>query len=95
MRFPKSINTLCPYCRKHVEHKVKLVKQKTRGSARPNAQANRRKLRHKKGYGGYGKYSKPAVSKKPTQRVDLRLECKECKKKHTKKGFRVKKFELV
>ncbi|MBU2520152.1 MAG: 50S ribosomal protein L44e, partial [Nanoarchaeota archaeon] len=51
--------------------------------------------RHKRGYGGHGKYSKPAVSKKPTQKVDLRLLCSECKKMQTKKGFRVKKFELV
>ena len=95
MKFPKAVNTYCPKCRKHTLHTVKVVKQHTRGSAHPNSKANRAKERWKRGYGGHGKYSKPAVGKKPTQKLDLRLECKECKKKHTKKGFRVKKFELV
>jgi len=95
MKFPRTIKTLCPYCKKHMEHTVKVVKQRARGSARPNAQANRRKDRHKRGYGGHGKYSKPAVAKKPTQKVDLRLACKTCGKMHIKRGFRVKKFELV
>ena len=95
MKYPKNIKTLCPKCRKHTEHGVKLAKKRTRGTARPNAMANRRKARHKSGYGNFGKYSKGAVGKKPTQKVDLRLQCKECKKIHTKKGFRAKKFELV
>ena len=94
MKFPKTINTLCPHCRKHTEHTVKVVRQKTRGSAHPNSKANRSKDRWKRGYGGHGKYSKPAVGKKPTPKLDLRLLCKTCKKMHTKRGFRVKKFEL-
>ena len=95
MKFPKTINTLCPTCRKHTEHTVKVVKQKARGSAHPQSKANRSKDRWKRGYGGHGKYSKPAVGKKPTQKLDLRLQCKVCKKMHTKKGFRAKKFELA
>lgn len=96
MKYPKTVNTLCPTCKAHKEHTIKQVKQKGRGKAHPNAQANRRKDRHKRGYGGHGKYSKPAVSKKPTQKMDLRLKCKECGKMHPlKRGFRVKKFELI
>ena len=95
MKFPKKIMALCPFCRKHSEHKVKLASKKTRGTAHPNSQANKSKDRNKRGFGGHGKYSKPAVSKKPTQKVDLRLKCDECGKSHTKKGFRVKKFEMV
>jgi large subunit ribosomal protein L44e len=95
MKFPKKIKTYCPTCKKHAIHIVKIAKKKTRGSAHPNAQSAKRKLRHKKGYGGHGKYSKPAAGKKPTQKLDLRLQCEECKKMHTKKGFRAKKFELV
>ena len=95
MKFPKIIKTLCPICRKHSEHKVKLASKKTRGTAHPNSQANKSKDRNKRGYGGHGKYSKPAVSKKPTQKVDLRLKCGDCGKSHTKKGFRSKKFEMV
>ena len=95
MKYPKVVNTFCPTCNTHKEHTVKQVKQKGRGKAKPNSQANRRKNRHKRGYGGHGKYSKPAVGKKPTQKVDLRLKCKECGKMHPIKGFRAKKFELV
>jgi len=95
MKYPKTIRTLCPKCGVHREHKVKMSKQKTRGSAHPNSKSNRQKVRLKRGYGGHGKFSKPAVPKKPTQKVDLRLQCTECKKMHTKKGFRIKKFELT
>jgi large subunit ribosomal protein L44e len=96
MKYPKTINMLCPKCRKHTEHKVKLGKQRTRGSAHPNSKSNRQKDRLKRGYGGHGKFSKPAVPKKPTQKLDLRYQCTECKKLSIKgKGFRVKKFELT
>jgi large subunit ribosomal protein L44e len=95
MKFPKKIRAYCPKCRKHTVHNVKMAKKRVRGTAHPNAQAAHRKDRHKRGYGGHGKYSKPAAGKKPTQKVDLRLECEECKKMHTKTGFRVKKFEMV
>jgi large subunit ribosomal protein L44e len=95
MKYPKKINTYCPSCRKHTVHNVKTAKKKVRGTAHPNSQSNKRKDRHKRGYGGHGKYSKPAVGKKPTQKVDLRLECADCKKSHTKPGFRIKKFEMV
>ena len=95
MKFPKKTNTLCPTCRKHTAHAVKHSRKKTRGTAHPMSQANKAKDRHKRGYGGHGKYSKPAVSKKPTQKQDLRLKCEDCGKSHNKKGFRVKKFELV
>ena len=95
MKYPKRMNTLCPKCRRHTEHTVKQAKRKTRGTARPMAQSAKQKSRLKRGYGGHGKFSKPAVAKKPTQRVDLRLTCTECKKSHTKKGFRIKKFEMV
>ncbi|MFH1978089.1 MAG: 50S ribosomal protein L44e [Candidatus Aenigmatarchaeota archaeon] len=95
MKYPKNVNTYCPKCKKHTEHVVKQGKQRGRGTAHPNSQSNKRKDRIKRGYGGHGKYSKPAVAKKPTQKVDLRFKCNECKKMHTKKGFRVKKLELT
>ena len=95
MKHPKKIMAHCPKSRKHTTHTVKTAKKKVRGTAHPNSQSNKRKDRHKRGYGGHGKYSKPAVGKKPTQKVDLRLECEECKKMHTKAGIRVKKFEMI
>jgi large subunit ribosomal protein L44e len=95
MKYPKKMKEYCPKCRKHTEHTVKAAKKKTRGTAHPNSQANKSKDRNKRGYGGHGKYSKPAVGKKPTQKVDLRFQCTVCKKSHTKVGFRAKKFEMV
>jgi len=95
MKFPKKIRTYCPRCRKHTSHLVKVVKKKTRGSAHPLSKSARQKGRLKRGYGGRGKFSKPAVGKKPTQKVDLRLLCDACNKMHIKRGFRAKKFELV
>ena len=95
MKFPKNMKTFCPTCKTHTEHTIKVNKQRARGSGHPNSKANRSKDRWKRGYGGHGKYSKPAVGKKPTQKIDLRLMCKVCKKMQMKKGFRAKKFELV
>ncbi len=96
MKYPKEINTYCPKCKKYTIHKVKISSKKGRGQAHPIGKAQRRQKEHTKGYGGHGKYSRPPVGKKPTQKVDLRFECTECKKEHTRgKGFRVKKLELV
>ena len=94
MKFPKLIRTLCPYCKKHTEHKVKQVKKKARGSAHPMSQSQKRFERKTKGYRGFPR-PKPKGEGKPTKKLDLRLQCGECSKIHTKRGFRVKKFELV
>ncbi len=96
MKYPKNVNAFCPTCKQHTKQTTKQVRQKGRGKAHPNSQANRRKDRWKRGYGGHGKYSKPAVSKKPTPKIDLRFTCMVCKKQSVRGiGFRVKKFELV
>jgi len=94
MKFPKNINTYCPYCRKHTAHTVKLQKKKPRGSAHPQSKSQLRFLRKLKGYGSFPRPN-PKGEGKATKKVDLRLTCSECKKMHTKKGFRIKKFELV
>ncbi len=55
----------------------------------------RRFLRKMKGFGSFPK-SNPHDRAKPTKKLDLRYECKQCKKQHmVGKGFRAKKFELV
>lgn len=94
MKFPKTINTLCPYCRKHTEHSVVVIKKKPRGKAHPDSQSQRRYERKLKGYGSFPR-PKAKGEGKPTKKLDLRLKCKECNKMHTKEGFRAKKFELV
>jgi large subunit ribosomal protein L44e len=90
VKFPKKVRKYCPYCRKHTEHTVELAKKKPR---RKMAEGQRRFLRKLKGYGSFPR-EKPDYEK-PTKRVDIRLKCTECKKKHNIKGWRAKKFELV
>jgi len=94
MKFPKMINTYCPTCRKHTEHTVKQAKRKGRSTAHPLSQSQRRFKRKMEGYGSFPR-PKPTGEGKPTKKLDLRLLCKQCGKMHTKKGFRVKKFELT
>jgi len=91
MKFPKVIRTHCPYCGKHTEHKVELVKKKPR---RTLAHGQRRFLRKMKGYGSFPKEN-PKNREKSTKRVNLKLTCQVCKKAHSIKGWRAKKFELV
>ncbi len=93
MKYPKTVRTYCPVCRKHTEHSVKQVKKKARGKAHPMSQSVKRFERKIKGYGSFPRPN-PKGEGKPTKKLDLRFVCKECKKMHTKKGFRVKKFEL-
>lgn len=94
MKFPKEIRTYCPYCRTHTIHKIKIATKRPRSKAHPISQSQRRFLRKLKGYGSFPR-PKPKSEGKPTKNVDLRLTCNECKKIHTKTGFRVKKLEWV
>ena len=94
MKWPKATNTYCPKCKKHTEHTIKQVKKRARSSAHPMSQSVKRFERKTKGYRGFPR-PKPKGEGKPTKKLDIRMLCKECKKMHTKKGFRAKKFELV
>ncbi|MBU0461102.1 MAG: 50S ribosomal protein L44e [Nanoarchaeota archaeon] len=102
MKIPKTVNRLCPYCKKHTEHKVTQAKKKTPFSAHPLAKFGKKRTGFGKGTGNLGKYgSRPAISqfkmtgKKTSKKTDFRYECKECKKLHIqKKGFRAKKIEF-
>jgi len=91
LKMPKTTRIFCPFCKKHTEHTVEIVKKKTR---RKMAQGQRR---FKRKLSGYGSFPRPKPDyEKATKKRDLRYKCKECEKKHTKgKGFRAKKFELV
>jgi large subunit ribosomal protein L44e len=93
MIYPKTMRTYCPKCAKHTEHTVSLNKRKARGKAHPMSQAQRRFKQLLKGYGSFPRPN-PKGDGKPTKKVDLRLRCKECGKMQTKRGFRVKKFEI-
>lgn len=94
MKMPKNVRRYCPFCNKHTKHKVRREKVGAT-NRRSLAWTERQKKRVIKGHGGKGRFSKPPAQKKPTQKVDLRYKCEECKKEHIiGKGFRVKKFEL-
>lgn len=103
MKVPKLIKRLCPYCRKHTEHKVTQAKKKSPGSAHPLAQFAKPRTGFGKGIGNLGKYgSKPPINKfkmtgkKTTKKTDLRYTCAVCQKTHSQsKGIRTKRVELV
>ncbi|NOZ81727.1 MAG: 50S ribosomal protein L44e [Candidatus Micrarchaeota archaeon] len=93
MKIPKTQNRFCPHCRKHTEHELHRVRVSKK--KRSLAEGQRRFKRKLKGYGSFPKPN-PRGREKPTRKVDLRYECKECGKQHTVgEGFRVKKFEVV
>ena len=98
---PKTRNTYCPKCKKHTEHKVEQNRSKTLGSAHPNSWGARAQARHKATYGNHGRYSRPPVGKwrlagrKTSKKVDLRFECKVCKKTHIAgSSWRARKVEF-
>ena len=91
MKVPKIQRIYCPFCRKHTEHELEIVKKKQRSNM---AQGQRRFLDKLKGYTSFPR-SKPDYEKS-TKKMDLRYKCKECGKKHIKgQGFRIKKFEIT
>ncbi|MCS7121871.1 MAG: 50S ribosomal protein L44e [Archaeoglobaceae archaeon] len=91
MKYPKRIKTFCKYCRKHTEHEVEKV---GRGRQSPLKWINRQKKRRGK-VGNLGKFSKVPGGDKPTKRVNIRFRCTVCKKAHSRRTWRAKRFELV
>jgi large subunit ribosomal protein L44e len=101
MKLPKSIKRLCPYCKKHTEHKITTNKKKSASSLKHGSKYRARKRGLAKGTGNKGRYSKPAVTKfkmtgkKMTKKTDLRYSCSVCKKTHVQRtGIRAKKVEF-
>ncbi|MCD6279207.1 50S ribosomal protein L44e [Candidatus Micrarchaeota archaeon] len=89
MKFPKEINTYCPFCKTHTVHKVKLYSKKG-GTGRSMAKGTRKHDRKLKGYGGKRKGMK--TPKKQGKRQKVILTCTVCKKKHERVlGTRTKK----
>ena len=101
MKFPKTVNRYCPYCKKHTQHKVALNKKRGPRSMTYGSKLRAKKRGSARGLGNMGRYSKPAITKfkmtgkKSSKKTDLRYECRECKKQHIqKKGFRAKRVEF-
>ncbi len=107
MKIPKEMKRLCPKCKKHTEHKVTQAKKKSPNSNHTMSSGSkvRMHLRQEgkdKGTGNSGKTSRPPIKnrkmsgKKLSKKVDLRYECKECKKASVQsQGIRSKKVEMV
>ncbi|MHA2230956.1 MAG: 50S ribosomal protein L44e [Candidatus Hodarchaeales archaeon] len=98
MKIPATMSTYCPKCRKHSQHKVKIEKVRQRGGGM--SRGTRVQARHVKGYGNKGRYSRKAISQrnmtsKTSQKVDLRLECSECKSWQIRSRPRTKRAELL
>lgn len=92
MKYPKESRTYCPHCKKHTDHKVKLV---SKGSARSMAIGTRKHERSLMGHGG--KRAGEKTVKKQGKRQKIVMECTVCKKKHERViGTRTrKKLEMV
>lgn len=104
MKKPKVVRRLCPFCKKHTEHKVKLAKRRSPGSKHPMSYGSKKRAKKRglaRGVGNKGRYSKRAISsfkmtgKKASKKADFRYTCKECGKTHgAKKGIRARRVEL-
>ena len=87
MKYPKQMNTYCPFCKKHTSHNVKLA---SKGRARHMAVGNRKHDRKLEGHGG--KRAGEKTVKKQGKRQKIVLECGVCKKKQERViGTRTKK----
>ena len=102
MKLPKTRKKLCPYCKKHTEHKIFQVKKGAPSSLSYGSKYRARKRGQARGFGNHGKYSKPAITKwkmtgkKVSKKTDLKFQCLTCKKSHLqRKGFRAKRVEIV
>jgi len=105
MKYPKVVRRLCPYCKKHTEHKVTNERFRGLNKAHPMSHGSKSRARargRRRGMGNWGRFSRPPISQwtmtgaKVSKKTDLRYQCKECKKTHAqRKGVRAKRVEMV
>ncbi len=98
VKIPDKMKAYCPNCKKHVLMTVKQEKTTRRGGGL--GKAARQAKRRRRGYGNQGRYSKKPVTQtkmasKTSRKIDLRLECPECKKKWAMNRPRAKRVEFV
>ena len=92
MKFPKKTKRYCPFCKKHLEHKISEASTKGKRGTLTRGSITRAKLRGLgRGFGNLGKWgSKPPISKwkrktKSTTKIVLLYTCLTCKKSHMMK----------
>ena len=91
MKYPKTIKSICPRCKKHQEFKVSIYKK---GKERVLSESARRVARKKRGYGSFPKeiFKKNA---KVNKKVLPIYKCSVCNFTKHGKAQRIKKFELI
>jgi len=91
VKVPETINTYCPKCNAHTEHKVSIYRK---GKERALAIGARRHERELHGYGGQ-KYPIQRNKAKTTEKKTLVLTCSKCGRKLMREGVRLRKLEIV
>lgn len=76
MKFPKEVNTYCPYCASHQIHKAKAA---SKGAARTLAAGTRSHNRSLTGHGSKRKGKQ--TPKKQGKMQKITLQCPKCNKK--------------
>jgi large subunit ribosomal protein L44e len=91
MKFPKELNTYCPYCKAHQVHKAKAA---SKGRPRTLAEGNRAHNRQLMGHGS--KRAGEKSVKKQGKRQKVMLQCSKCGKKQERVvgGRTTKKIEF-
>ncbi|RLG46685.1 MAG: 50S ribosomal protein L44e [Thermoproteota archaeon] len=91
MKVPSKINTYCPRCNRHTEHKVSVYKP---GKARTLSWGQRQLERKRRGYGGEprGKLRRKA---KVTKKAVIVLTCTVCGRKLLRCLGRLSRVEVV
>ncbi len=91
MKVPARINTYCPRCGRHTEHKVSLYKA---GRPREDSWGQRQLARKRRGYGGEprGKLRRKA---KVTKKAVIILTCVECGRKVSRNLGRLSRVEVI
>ncbi len=79
MKIPKQVRSYCPYCRKHIQHKVSEAKT---GRRRSTTAGQVRHVRKTKGY--TSKIAGKAKHVRQSKKQKLMLACSDCGKKHEK-----------
>lgn len=103
MKVPKKLRKYCPKCKTQKEMTVTISKQQGKNKVHPLSRGSKRRtmLRGRfRGVGNKGSFSRGAMTKwkrygaKKSKKVNLKMQCTECKKSIVLIGNRAKKVEV-
>src|SRR3989344_8837849 len=99
MKLKKTTKRYCPFCRKHTQQKISIVKSGSKRGSLKRGSIQRATKRSVPGTGNKNRWgSKPAKPKrtgaKTSKKTNIKYTCSVCKKSTLqKKGIRAKKVE--